>query len=130
MPRRNRNWIWSGRIAAALIVLGLVGYLFAVGLGTAGQLGSAAAAVVALAALLAPYVLPPPPSKGLPVSGIGQVEHSGDAMSSGGGQANTGLQTMRQAGSSQVRGSGNARADGPGSVANTGVIQITLGPER
>jgi len=60
MPHRTRRWIWAGRVVAALSVAGLVGWLSAVGLGNAGQLGSAVAAVVALVGVLAPYLLPPP----------------------------------------------------------------------
>lgn len=60
MPHRTRKWIWPGRAVAAFGVVGLIVCLFAVGLNTAGQLGSAASAVVALIGLLAPYLLPPP----------------------------------------------------------------------
>jgi hypothetical protein len=58
MPRRSPVWIWAGRIVAALIVAGLIGYLVAVGLDTADKLGSAISTVVALVALLVPYLLP------------------------------------------------------------------------
>lgn len=121
MARRTGRWSWAGRVGAALTVAGLAGYMFAVGLGTAAELGSAAVAVMTLAALLEPHVLPSPQLRGSPASGTAQVEHSGDAGASEGGLANTGLQSTCRAGSSQVRASGDARADGPGSVANTGI---------
>jgi hypothetical protein len=123
MPCRARRWIWVGRAVAALSVAGLASSLFAVGWNTAGQLGSAAAAVVALAGLLTPYLLPPPPSQpeGSPSPGMDRVDRSGNARASSGGQANTGMQNTGGAGSWQVRGSGDAQADGPGSVANTGI---------
>jgi hypothetical protein len=126
MPHRTRRWIWAGRAVAALSVAGLASSLFALGWNIAGQLGSAAAAVVALAALLTPYVLPPPPARSVasPVPGMDRVDDSGAATARRSGQANTGMQVTGRAGSSQVRSSGDAQADGPGSVANTG-IQIT-----
>ena len=59
IPRRGRpGWIWAGRIAAAVIVTGLVIYLVRAGLDTADKLGSSISVVVAVAALLTPYLLP------------------------------------------------------------------------
>jgi hypothetical protein len=57
-PRRGPGWIWAGRIAAAMILTGLVIYLARAGLDTADKLGSSISVVVALGALLAPYLLP------------------------------------------------------------------------
>lgn len=73
VPHRRRRWIWIGRVVATLSVAGIVSLLFAVGLGTAGQLGSAAAAVVALVALLAPYLLPPSQSEPAGTPQLGQL---------------------------------------------------------
>ena len=67
MPHRTRAWIWAGRAAAAVAVIGLAGYLAAVGLDEAGRLAAPVGLVIALAALFAPYLLPafqppvPPP---------------------------------------------------------------------
>lgn len=68
MPHRTRAWIWAGRAAAAAAVIGLAGYLAAVGLDQAGKLAAPIGLVIALAALFAPYLLPsfqppaPPPA--------------------------------------------------------------------
>ncbi|HEX2744532.1 MAG TPA: NB-ARC domain-containing protein, partial [Streptosporangiaceae bacterium] len=72
MPHRTRAWIWAGRAAAAAAVIGLAGYLFAVGLDQAGRLAAPVGLVIALAALFVPYLLPvyqppvPPPSDPAP----------------------------------------------------------------
>jgi len=58
MPHRTRAWIWAGRAVAAAAVIGLAGYMFAVGLDQAGKLAAPIGAVLALAALFAPYLLP------------------------------------------------------------------------
>jgi hypothetical protein len=58
MPRRGARWIWAGRIAAAMVLAGLVIYLVRAGLDTADKLGSSISVVVAVAALLSPYLLP------------------------------------------------------------------------
>ena len=49
------------------------------------------------------------------------VEDTGDATATRGGEANTGVQSTDVARPARVAGSGDARADGPGSVANTGI---------
>lgn len=56
--RRHSGWIWSGRIAAAVILVGLAVYLASVGLDKADKLASSLSLLVAVAALLAPYLLP------------------------------------------------------------------------
>lgn len=123
MPHRTPRWIWAGWVTAALSVAGLTSSLFAVGWNTAGELGSAAAAVVALAGLLTPYLLPqPPPQPGAPSAPrAGRAQRTGAAKASAGGLANTGVLNRGGAGSSQVRDSGDAQADGPGSIANSGI---------
>jgi hypothetical protein len=84
MARRSSRRIWAGRVVAALIGAGLVGYLAVVGLETADKLASVTGALAALAALAAPYVLPlsgrslpasPPPVSGTasPTSPPGSV---------------------------------------------------------
>jgi hypothetical protein len=53
------------------------------------------------------------------------VEDSGDAEATGGGEANTGAETgLDDTGAVRVTRSGKAVADGPGSVANTGVRRV------
>ncbi|GAA5049274.1 hypothetical protein HNP84_004313 [Thermocatellispora tengchongensis] len=59
MPNRTPGWLWAGRVAAVIIVAGLVVHLVRVGLDEADKVGSAVGVVLALAALLAPYLLPP-----------------------------------------------------------------------
>jgi hypothetical protein len=56
-----------------------------------------------------------------------RAEDSGAATATASGQANTGLHTTRGTGPAQVSRSGDASADGPGSVATTG-IQHQPGP--
>lgn len=122
MPRRSRRWVWAGRVAFGLIVTGLVVYLVAVGLDKADKLASAIGAVAALAALGAPYLLPSP-TGGASMMEPDRVQDSGTARATGGGQANTGVDadTSGEGRPAQVIRSGDASADGPGSVANTGV---------
>ena len=127
VPRRGRRWIWAGRITAVVILAGLAGYLAWAGLDTASKVASSISVVIALAALLAPYLLPVPQPAGPPRPDPDSVEDSGAATATAGGQANTGLQTTGGSGPAQVSRSGDARADGPGSVANTG-IQRQPGP--
>ena len=127
VPRRGRRWIWAGRITAVVILAGLAGYLAWAGLDTASEVGSSISGVIALAALLAPYLLPAPQPAGPSRPDPARVEDSGAATATAGGQANTGLQTTGGSGPAQVSRSGDARADGPGSVANTG-IQRQPGP--
>ncbi|WP_439657751.1 hypothetical protein ACSHWB_35930 [Lentzea sp. HUAS TT2] len=108
---------------------GLVVYLFVVGLDKADKVGSSIGGVLALVALGTPYLLPrsreeDPMLEHTQASEI-VVEDSGDANATGGGEANTGAQAVEGAmGAVRVTGSGNATADGPGSVANTGAQGI------
>lgn len=126
VPCRSSRWIWAGRALAGLILVAVGGYLVRVGLDTADKLASSISLLVAIAALLAPYLLPAPPSPAPQTGGpsmpdADHVEDSGKAEATSGGQANTGLRTTDRSGSAQVTRSGDARADGPGSVANTGI---------
>jgi hypothetical protein len=50
-----------------------------------------------------------------------RVEDTGAARATGGGQANTGLQAAGDERPAQIARSGDATADGPGSVANAGL---------
>jgi hypothetical protein len=104
-----------------VILVGLTGYLVHVGLDAADKLASSIGVVIALTALFAPYLLPPPGSGGAPMSEPDQVEDTGIATATGGGHANTGAQVSDHAGPARVTRSGDAVADGPGSVANTGI---------
>jgi hypothetical protein len=121
VPRRGPRWIWAGRIAAVVILAGLTGYLAWVGLDTANEVASSISVVIALATLLAPYLLPVPQPEGPATPDPDRVEDSGAATATAGGQANTGLQTTSSTGPAEVSRSGDARADGQGSVANTGI---------
>jgi len=119
MPRRSRRWIWAGRVVFGVLVAGLVGYLVVAGLEKADKVASGVGAVLALMALGAPYLLPP--QGGAPMRDPDRVEDTGTAKATGGGQANAGLQTAGGDRPAQVTRSGDATADGPGSVANTGI---------
>lgn len=126
MPRRSSRWVWSGRVLAGLTLVVVGGYLVRVGLEKADKLASSVGLLVAIAALLAPYLLPAPQSPivqtvGATMPDADRVEDSGKAEATSGGQANTGLRTSGRSGPAQVTRSGEARADGPGSVANTGI---------
>jgi len=110
--------VWVGRGLFGVIVAGLVVYLVVVGLDKADKLASAISVVVALVALGAPYLLP---SVGEPVGEPDRVEDSGAARATGGGKANTGVEVAGDDRPAQVTRSGDATADGSGSVANTGV---------
>ena len=57
--RRRSAWIWCGRIAAAVVIVGLVAYLTSVGLDKASEIAGVLVLLVALVALLAPYLFPP-----------------------------------------------------------------------
>jgi hypothetical protein len=111
--------VWAGRVVFGVIVVALVVYFAAVGLDQADKVAGAIGAVLALVALGAPYLLPPP--GGTTPADPDRVEDSGRAAGTGGGQANTGLQTSDGDRPAQVIRSGDATADGPGSVANTGI---------
>ncbi|WP_280838752.1 hypothetical protein [Micromonospora sp. A200] len=104
-----------------MIVMALVVYLAAVGLDKADKVASSIGAVVALVALGAPYLLPRPQPGGVSMPDPDRVEESGKATATGGGRANTGLQAAGDGRPAQVTRSGDATAEGPGSVANTGI---------
>lgn len=117
--------MWTGRVAFGVIVAGLVTYLAVVGLDKADKLGSAIGVVVALVALSAPYLLPSS-SGGGSMGDSDRVDDSGSARATGGGQTNTGVDVIGGDLPAQVTRSGEATADGPGSVANTGVQRRPL----
>ncbi|ROP40232.1 hypothetical protein [Saccharothrix texasensis] len=128
---RSKRWVWVGRGVFGVIVAGLVVYLVVVGLDEADKLGSTIGGVVAVVALVAPYLWPRAGGReGVVVSddvGTGEVvvEDSGDAEAEGGGEANTGAETATDdTGSVRVTKTGRAVANGPGSVANTGVRRV------
>jgi len=60
VPKRSRTWILGGRVFAALIVGGLIGYLIHVGLDKADKISSVIGGLSALVALVAPLLLPSP----------------------------------------------------------------------
>jgi hypothetical protein len=130
VARRSARLMWSGRVVFGVIVVALVIYLFVVGLDKADKLGSSIGGVVALVALGAPYLLPQRRTEEVPVADDAQVneavvEDAGDAEATGGGQANTGAETVEgDTRSIRVTRSGKAVADGQGSVANTGVRRV------
>ncbi|KOX11560.1 hypothetical protein [Streptomyces sp. NRRL B-3648] len=108
-------------MAFGVIVVALAVYLVVVGPDKADKLASGISAVVALAALGAPYLLPPPLPGRVSMSDPDRVEDTGTARATGGGQANTGLRTPSDDRQAQVTRSGDATANGRGSVANTGI---------
>jgi hypothetical protein len=110
-----------------VIVVGLVVYLSVVGLDKADKLSSSIGGVVALGALLAPYLLRS--RMGDVVDSDDTVDEiavtdSGEAEATGGGAANTGVETSEDTGSIRVNRSGKAVAKGPDSVANSGVRRL------
>jgi hypothetical protein len=126
---RGVRWVWVGRVVFGVIVAGLVAYLVVVGLDKADKVSSSIGAVLALIALVAPYLLPR--SRGEDVVSddveVGEtvVKDSGDAQATRGGEANTGAEVVDgDTGAVRVTGSGKAVAEGPGSVANTGVRRL------
>lgn len=127
MPRRSRLWIWTGRIICAVIVAALVVYLTTAKLDTADKVGSCISAVLALAALGAPYLLRPPTGGDMPVTDTAVAEHTGEAQATSGGQANTGVMSGGNDRPARASNTGAARADGLGSVANSGVLNQSDG---
>ncbi|MEU8608279.1 hypothetical protein AB0C29_09790 [Actinoplanes sp. NPDC048791] len=115
MSRRSRL-ILAGRIVFAALLAGLIVYFAIVGLDKADKLASTIGVVVALVAFFGPHLLPASPP-----SGAVWVEDSGNATATSGGSANTGVRGGGPAGPATVIRSGDARADGPASVANTGI---------
>ena len=121
MPHRSQQWVWAGRVVFGVLVAGVVVYLVVVGLDKADKTASSIGAVVALVALAVPYLLPPRQSGGVSMPDADRVEESGKAIAKAGGRANTGADTDARDRSAQVVRSGDATAEGPGSVANTGI---------
>lgn len=118
MTPQRRRWIWGGRFLAALLLVGTGIWMAAVGLDKANMFGGAIGLLVAIAALVAPYLLPVAPSASTTTS---VVEDSGNARATAGGEANTGVRKHVRGRTAQVKSSGDAVADGLGSIANTGV---------
>ncbi|WP_239340720.1 hypothetical protein [Frankia sp. CiP3] len=118
---RRLRWVWVGRGVFGVIVAALAVYLVVVGLDKAAKVASSIGAVLALAALVAPYLLPPLQREDASMSDAERVDDTGRANATGGGRANTGLQGAGNDRPAQVTRSGDAIADGPGSVANTGI---------
>lgn len=119
MVHRSRGSLRAGRVVFGVLVMGLIVYLVRVGLDDADKVASSIAAVLALVALGAPYLLPSPTNDS-PVD-IDLAENTGNADATGGGQANTGVDSTDDGRPAQVRQSGDARADGRGTTANSGV---------
>ncbi|MFC4066261.1 hypothetical protein [Actinoplanes subglobosus] len=105
------------------MIVGLVAYFVVVGLDKADKIASTIGVVLAALALGGPYLLPPQKNGNAPAPTM-VVEGSGSATATGGGRANTGVQHRGDDSGAQVRSSGDARADGPGSNANTGVQRL------
>lgn len=120
MSGQRQRWVWAGRGVFGVIVAALVVYLVVMGLDKADKLASGISVVVALVALGAPYLLPPP-SGGTSMVEADRAEGTGAARATGGGQANTGVDAVGDDRPAHVARTGDATADGPGSVANTGV---------
>jgi hypothetical protein len=112
--------MWAGRVTFGVIVAVLVTYLVVAGLDRAAKVASGIGVVVALIALGAPYLFPSPSQREL-VMEPDRVEDSGAAHATGAGRANTGVDAVGDERPAQVTGSGGATAEGPGSVANTGI---------
>ncbi|GAA1570082.1 hypothetical protein GCM10009827_109900 [Dactylosporangium maewongense] len=121
MPVQSLWWLRAGRIVFGVLVIGVAVYLVVVGPDAANVFVSGAGLVVALLALGAPYLLPV--TGGTPVSGPDHVEGTGDAEATGGGEAVSGADLTGDGGPVRVSRSGNARADGPGSTATSGVVR-------
>jgi hypothetical protein len=131
--RRSRRWIWAARVVFALIVLGLAGYLWRVGLDEADKLASGISSVLALLALGAPYLLPrpDPAARGdsVDAAGTGAVALAGDNA----GEISTDVSgTGHDAGPPAQPGSVSAR--GTGSVAiggnNTAPVRTSVRGRR
>lgn len=132
MPSRSLRWIRTGLVifAAATAVASVVYLLitaFTTGLDMADKVGSCISAVASLAALAVAYRSRPSTPGDAPVNDIDVVDNTGDAQASGGGQANAGVITSGSGRPARVRNAGNARADGPGSVASAGAIHRSDG---
>ncbi|MEV6302729.1 hypothetical protein AB0M02_25175 [Actinoplanes sp. NPDC051861] len=116
MSSRNGRRIWAGRGAFGLIVAGLAAYLAAVGIEEADKRASSIAAVLALAALGAPYLFARPAG-----AAERRVEGSGDATATRGGEAGSSIRIAGDSAGVHIARSGNARAEGRGSIASSSV---------
>jgi hypothetical protein len=124
MFRRSTRWIWTGRAIFAVVATATVVYLANVTLSRADMIASCISAILALGALVAPYLFPrPSTSEDTLQPWSDSAEHTGEAVATGGGQAITGVMAGGSARPARVSNSGPARADGPGSVANSGVLR-------
>jgi len=113
--------VWAGRVVFGVIVVALVVYLAVVGADKADKVASSIGVVLALLALGGPYLLPAPLPGGASTSDLDRVKDTGKAAATGGGRANTGLLAPGDGRPGEVKRSGEATADGSGSVANTGI---------
>jgi hypothetical protein len=111
--------MWAGRAVFSVIAAALVVYFGRVGLDRADKVASSISVVLALIALGAPYLLPRTGSAAVPE--LDRVEDTGRATATAGGYATTGVDAVGGDRPAHVVRSGDANADGPGSVANTGV---------
>ena len=121
--RREKRWVWTGWAVAGLITVALAVYLIVVGWDTANKVITVLLLLVAIATLVAPYLLPVANPGAAPVLEPIEVEKSGKATASDGGRANTGIETPRVDRPLLAHHTGDAIADGSGSVANTGMRQ-------
>jgi hypothetical protein len=117
MTQNKRKWIWGGRVIAVFLLVGLGILMANMGLTKASALGGAIGLLVAIAALVAPYLIPVPKAP----ANSNVLESTGSANALAGGKANTGVKSKSNPGSGRVSSSGDATADGAGSVANTGI---------
>lgn len=117
---RRRNF-WAGRAVFVVVMVALVIYVAVIGLDRANKLAGVIGVLLALCALVAPYLLPAADGRTTSRSGADRAEDTGKAGATGGGDANTGVQTGHQDGPARVRRTGNATAEGRKSNANTGI---------
>ncbi|MBM0276057.1 hypothetical protein [Micromonospora tarensis] len=102
-----------------MIIAALVTYLVKVGLDKADKIASSIGVVLALVALGVPYLLPR--AGGPTMRDLDRVQDTGTATATAGGRATSGVDTVGDDRPAHVVRSGDASADGPGSVANTGI---------
>lgn len=122
--RRRTQWVWIGRGVAVLALGGLTTYFLQVGWDEADKVGSSVGLLVAIAALFAPYLFPVTKFGGETVTEPLDLTRTGKAEARDGGVANTGVEAEAGERPIKVSDSGDATAQGPGSVANTGVRQV------
>lgn len=127
--KRSSRRIWIGRGVAVLALVVLAAYFSKVGWDAADKVASTMGLLVAIAALVAPYLFPIPDSGGEAMAKPIDLADTGEAEAHHGGVANTGVEVDEGGRPIKVSRSGDATADGPGSVANTGVRQLSTDPE-